>query len=85
MLTTATIKRLTAVVNSFKSEVPAPIPDSWKSKGDGELWVLVPSSPQPVFGVGLMVSAQWATSAWLARRAAIFIPCLCANAEVCRR
>lgn len=38
MLTSTVIKKLNAIVEKYKDVVPAPVPDNWKTKGDGELW-----------------------------------------------
>ena len=41
MLTSTTIKKLNGIVEKYKGIVPAPVPDNWKTKGDGELWASV--------------------------------------------
>lgn len=41
MLTSTIIDKLKAVVDKYKSVVPAPVPGNWKFKGDGDLWASV--------------------------------------------
>lgn len=41
MLTSTTIKKLNAIVDQYKSVVPAPVPGNWETKEDGDLWASV--------------------------------------------
>ena len=41
MITTSSVNKLQALVQKYKSEVPAPIEGNWKKKSDGELWASV--------------------------------------------